>query len=219
MPQLILAIDAAQRRASVTLVDGARVRAARNGAPATGLADTLAVWVDECLHDAGVTAPALDAIAVTIGPGSFTGLRAAIALAQGIGLAANVPVHGITMSEAFSAALPALHRDLWIALSARRGRVFIERDGIAAGFDETDPPEPARPVALAGDRAGDIAARLASRGFDVQLTDARSCTGPAIAMALRHRIATGLPDRPAMPRYVDPPEAKRPAAGLRPAPR
>lgn len=214
-----MAIDAAQARASVALVDGVAVVALRDGAPASGLAELLAVWVRDCLAEAGWDAGSLDAIAVTVGPGSFTGLRASIALAQGIGLAAGVTVHGIALGEAFGAALPMLGRPLWVALTARRGRVFLERDGVAAGFDEADLPIPDRPVALAGAQAGAVAARLAARGADVMLTDARYCSGAAMATALRLRVAAGLAVRPAMPLYVDPPEAKLPAGGLRPAPR
>ncbi|MCF3947872.1 MULTISPECIES: tRNA (adenosine(37)-N6)-threonylcarbamoyltransferase complex dimerization subunit type 1 TsaB [Acidiphilium] len=217
-PGRILAIDAAQRRASVTLMEGDHVRALRAGVLKTGLADTLAVWVDDCLAEAGIAASALDAIAVTVGPGSFTGLRAAIALAQGLGVAAGVPVHGISMSEAFGAAFPTLHRPLWIAIAARRGRLFLVRDGRAAAFDDADIPVPDGPVALAGDRAGETAAMLAARGHDVMLTDARFCSGAAIASALRHLVAGGDAPRPAAPLYVDPPEAKLPEAGLRPPP-
>jgi tRNA threonylcarbamoyl adenosine modification protein YeaZ len=218
MPLRILAIDAAQRHASVTLVVDGVALAVRASAPDTGLAEMLAVWVGECLGEGGVVPGALDAIGVTIGPGSFTGLRASIALAQGLGLAADVPVHGISMGEAFGAALPLLQRPLWVALTARRGRVFLERDGVATGFDDADLPQPAGPIALAGEQAGGVAARLAARGNDVMLTDARYCSGTAIAAALRRRVAAGLPMRPAMPLYVDPPEAKLPAGGLRPAP-
>ncbi|HEX7390922.1 MAG TPA: tRNA (adenosine(37)-N6)-threonylcarbamoyltransferase complex dimerization subunit type 1 TsaB, partial [Acidiphilium sp.] len=146
------------------------------------------------------------------------GLRAAIALAQGLGLAADVPVHGISLGEAFGAAFPALHRPLWIAVPARRGRLFLERDGHAEAFGDADIPAPDGPVALAGGRAGEVAAVLAARGHDVMLTDARTCPGVAIALAARQRVAAGLPVRDAVPLYVDPPEAKRPQAGLRPPP-
>lgn len=218
-PDRILAIDAALRRASVTLVEADRVRAARVGAPRTGLADTLAVWVADCLAEAGIPAAALDAIGVTVGPGSFTGLRAALALARGLGFAAAVPVHGISMSEAFGAPFPTLHRPLWVALTARRGRLFLDRDGHVEAFDDADIPVPDRPIALAGDKAAEVAALLAARGHDVLLTDARFCSGVAIAAALRRRAANGQAPRPAAPLYVDPPEARLPEAGLRPPPR
>lgn len=218
MPHRILVIDAAQRQARVALVEGSVVRAERVGSPDTGLADLLAVWAQECLTEADIAPADCDAIGVTIGPGSFTGLRAAIALAQGIGLAAGVPVHGISMSEAFGAALPSLHRPLWVALTARRGRVFLERNGIAAGFDDADLPSPAEPIALAGEQAGPVAARLAARGANVMLTNARFCSALALATALRTRLSAGEPSRAAAPLYVDPPEARLPAAGLRPAP-
>lgn len=217
-PSRILVIDAALRRAGVAVIDGDDLRAARTGTPESGLADLLAVWVDECLAEAGLRAIELDAIAVTIGPGSFTGLRAALALAQGIGSAAGVPVHGVAMGDAFAAVLPGLRRPLWIATTARRGRVFLERGGIVAGFDDDAVPAPDEPVALAGDKAGAVAATLAARGYDVMLTDARYCPVVAIAAALRLRQQAGLPPRPAVPAYVDPPEAKLPAGGLRPPP-
>lgn len=215
----LLVIDAAQPRAGVFVIEGVHVAASRSAAEETGLADRLAMWVDECLNEAHLPAASLDAIGVIVGPGSFTGLRASIALARGIGLAAEIPVHGLSMSEAFGAAFPALRRPLWIAIAARRGRVFLERDGIAAAFDEDDIPHPAQPIALAGDRAGLVAATLAARGVDVMLTDARFCSGLAMATAVRNQIEAGAPLPAAVPLYVDPPAARLPASGLRPTPR
>ena len=59
-------------------------------------------------------------IGVTIGPGSFTGIRAGLALAHGIGLAAGVPVIGVTVGEAIARALPDLGaRTLWTAAPSR----------------------------------------------------------------------------------------------------
>ena len=215
----LLVLDAALRRAHVGVIAGEQVLAAREGAPETGLADLLPVWAADCLAESGVAASGLDGIAVTIGPGSFTGLRASLALAQGIGLAADIPVHGVTVGEAMAAMLPGSARPLWVVTTARRGRLFLERDGVAAAFDDADLPAPDGPVALAGDRAADAAARLAARGHDVLLTDLRGCAIGGIAAALRQRLAAGLEPRPAHPLYVDPPEARLPAGGLRPPPR
>ena len=215
----LLVLDAALKRAHVGVIAGEQVLAAREGAPETGLADLLPVWAADCLAEAGQPAAGLDGVAVTIGPGSFTGLRASLALAQGISLAAGIPVHGVTVGEAMAAMLPDLARKLWVVTAARRGRVFLERDGVAAAFDDADLPSPDGPVALAGDRAAEAAARLAARGHDVLLTGLRACAIGGIATALRRRLAAGLAPRPAQPLYVDPPEARLPAGGLRPPPR
>ncbi len=215
----LLVLDAALKSARAGVIAGDRVLAAREGAPETGLADLLPLWAADCLAESGLAAAALDGIAVTIGPGSFTGLRASLALAQGIGVAAGVPVHGVTVGEAMAAILPGLGRPLWVVTTARRGRLFLERNGAASAVDEPDLPAPEGPIAIAGDRAADIAARLAAAGIDAVPTGIETCTIAGIAAALRQRLAAGLPPRAAAPLYVDPPEARLPAAGLRPPPR
>ena len=75
----------------------------------------LAELVADVLAEAGWSPASLDLIAVTVGPGSFTGIRAGLALAHGIGLAAAVPVIGVTTGEALAHAVsPVLAgRALW----------------------------------------------------------------------------------------------------------
>jgi tRNA threonylcarbamoyladenosine biosynthesis protein TsaB len=63
-------------------------------------------WAEELLADAGIKRSQLDAIAVSRGPGAFTGVRLAIALAQGIALALHKPVVAISTLQAIAAALP-----------------------------------------------------------------------------------------------------------------
>jgi tRNA threonylcarbamoyl adenosine modification protein YeaZ len=165
------------------------------------------------------TASQLDLIAVTVGPGSFTGLRAGLALAHGIALAAGVPVVGVSVGEALAEAFPRLgRRTLWSAIDSRRGRIFLERDGVVVAMALEDLPRPDGPVAVAGDAAIAVAARLAARDVDVMLTDARLPLARHIARVGERRLAGDLPPRAAQPIYVDPPEARLPAAGLRPAP-
>ena len=71
---------------------------------------------------------ALDRIAVTIGPGSFTGLRVGISAARGIGLAANKPVVGVTTLSAYSALIVAASNDAPIvaAIDARHDNVYFQ---------------------------------------------------------------------------------------------
>lgn len=202
----ILALDAALAGCSAGLVDGDVVRAERTDA--SGQAAALPAMARDVL----AAAPGLDLslVAVTIGPGSFTGLRAALALAHGIGLARTVEVRGVTVGEAIAAVAP-VDRPLWVATDTKRGRVFLERDGEIHSWALDALPDPAGPVAVAGDAAIAVASRLAARGADVRLLDARRPCTLGIARAARQGT------RPAQPLYVDPPEA-RPGPAGRPAP-
>jgi tRNA threonylcarbamoyl adenosine modification protein YeaZ len=173
----------------------------------------------DVLTEAGLVAGSLDLVAVTVGPGSFTGIRAGVALAHGIALAAGVPVVGVTVGEALADSLPHLgERDLWVAIDSRRGRIFLERDGAVIATPLDDLPLPRGKVAVAGDAAPTVAAWLAARDADVMLTDARLPLARHIAVAAATRFQGGLPPLPPQPLYVDPPEARPPAAGLRPPP-
>ncbi len=210
----ILALDAALARCSVALVSDGLVLASRVAASGRGQSAVLAPMVAEVLH--GET---FDAVAVTVGPGSFTGLRTALALAHGLATSGK-PVVAVTVAEALAEAAGALDgRALWTAIDSRRGRIFLDIAGQVRPVQLDELPQPEGPVAVAGDAAGEVAARLASRGQDVLLTDARLPHAIHVAAAAARRLAGELPPLAAAPLYVDPPEAKLPAGGLRPAPR
>ncbi len=194
--------------------DGAAVcRRLVEGRP--GLIETLPPLLQTCLAGAALR---VDAVAVTIGPGSFTGLRTAISLAQGYAAASGIPLFGVTVDEAFAVAFPVLHRPLWVAIRARKDRIFLIRGGVAEAFADTNIPRTRSKVAVAGDAANDVAARLAAAGGDVILTNARMIDPVWVARAAMARREAGLPPRDAQPVYVDPPEARLPAGGLRPEP-
>lgn len=184
-----------------------------------GQATLLPLMVAELFSESSIQPDALDLVAVTVGPGSFTGIRAALALAYGIGLGAGVSVVGVSVGEALAEALPHLgNRELWAAIDSRRGRVFLERSGLRIEACPRDSlPVPGGSVAIAGDAAIDTAARLAARDVEVMLTDARFPQARHVAVAARKRHAGELPPLAAQPLYVDPPEARLPAAH-RPAP-
>jgi tRNA threonylcarbamoyl adenosine modification protein YeaZ len=215
----VLALDAALARCSAAVVVDQQPVAVRQQDAARGHAALLPVMADAVLEASGVRAATLDLIAVTVGPGSFTGIRAGLALAHGIGSATGIPVVGVSVGEALSDSLPLLGaRTLWSVIDSRRGRVFIEcgDEVIAASLD--DLPFPSGRIAIAGDAAPAVAAALAARDADVMLTDARFPMGRHIAVVGQQRFAGQRPPRPALPLYVDPPEARLPAGGLRPAP-
>jgi tRNA threonylcarbamoyl adenosine modification protein YeaZ len=215
----ILVLDSALARCSAAVIEAEHVLAIRQQDGDRGQAALLPVMVQAVLADAAVSASSLALVAVTVGPGSFTGIRAGLALAHGIALAAGIPAIGVTVGEALADSLPALGgRMLWTAIDSRRGRVFLEQpDGVqAAALDAL--PRPTGPVALAGDAAAAVASRLAARGADVMLTDARLPQPRHIGMVALARHHGRLPARQAQPLYVDAPEARLPAGGLRPPP-
>lgn len=207
----IVAIDGSGPRAGIAVLDAAgETRARRVLAGRPGLIETLPVALRDCLDEAKLEP---GAVAVTIGPGSFTGLRTAIALARGFAAAAGLPLLAVTVAEAFAQAFPTMHRPLWVALRARRGRIFLLRDGEAVAFADADIPRTRVAVAVAGDAANDVVARLAAAGDDVLLTNARGLDPVWVARAAQGRLAAGVPAREALPLYVDPPEARLPGGG------
>nr|WP_156643383.1 tRNA (adenosine(37)-N6)-threonylcarbamoyltransferase complex dimerization subunit type 1 TsaB [Lysobacter gilvus] len=80
-------------------------------------------WADEMLAQAGVARTSLDAIAVGRGPGAFTGVRLAIALAQGVALALDRPI--VPVSTLAALALQARAPRVLAAIDARMGEVYV----------------------------------------------------------------------------------------------
>lgn len=206
---LVLTLDAALPGCSAGVVRGGVVLAERLSDAPRGQPGALPAMAQAVLAEAGIRAGALSAIAVTVGPGSFTGLRAALSLAHGIAVAAGVPVLGVTVGEAMHD--PADPRLQWAAIDTRRSRVFLDCNGAIQSAALDSLPAPTGPLTIAGDAAPEVAARLHARGFDVALHAARLPTPAGIAAAAQRRAAAGLPPRPAQPLYVDPPEARPPA--------
>jgi tRNA threonylcarbamoyladenosine biosynthesis protein TsaB len=102
---LILAIDTALDACAVALLDAeaGALRAQEVQAMARGHAEALMPMIERVMKAADVPFTALDRIAVTVGPGSFTGLRVGISAARGLGLAADKPVVGVSTLSAFAA--------------------------------------------------------------------------------------------------------------------
>lgn len=131
----ILAIDAVHGGLSLGLFDGPDFEplAEKRIEAKAGAADAIVPEIDALMRGAGCAFSQLNRIAVTSGPGSYTGLRAGIAAAQGIGLGCGKPVIGVSALTAFAA--PFLRQEgeenriLIAAIDARHGAVFTQ------GFD------------------------------------------------------------------------------------
>jgi tRNA threonylcarbamoyladenosine biosynthesis protein TsaB len=212
----VLVLDSALARCTAAVVEDDVVTAVRTEVRKQGHEAVLPTMARDVLGEAR---RAIDLVAVTVGPGSFTGIRAALALAHGIGLALAVPVVGVTVGEAIADALPQVGEcALWVVTESRRGHIFLERNAGVVSLAEAAVPMPDGKIALAGAAAISVAARLAARGANIMLTDARFPLPRHIAAVAARRHAGDTRILAARPLYVDPPEAKPPAGGLRPPP-
>ena len=153
---IVLAIDTAGTGCSAALYDSNReiVLGAAGANIGRGHAERLMEFVDGALEAAGLDLPAIDRIAVTIGPGSFTGIRVGVAAARGLALALGVPAVGVSTLSALAAGRSG---PLLVAMDAKRDEVYWQ--AFTADGSEATPPaiatvEEARAIAQAHD--GDI---------------------------------------------------------------
>ena len=99
----VLALDTALGACSVALLDEGKIRARRYQDLTRGHAEVLMGLVSEVEEEAGLRALECDRLGVTIGPGTFTGLRVGLAAARGLALATGLPLVGITTLQAIAA--------------------------------------------------------------------------------------------------------------------
>jgi tRNA threonylcarbamoyladenosine biosynthesis protein TsaB len=189
---------------------------------ATGHAERLVPMIGEAMGAAGIAFEELDRIAVTVGPGTFTGTRIGIAAARGLALATDVPVVGVSslavMAEvagrSVGAGLPG--EALGVAVDARRGEVYVQLFG-AGGHDQRTPPlvltvedaaalDGTAPLLLVGSGAAAVAAAAQANGraaraeLDALLPDARALAAIVSGMAPTDAVVSPL--------YLRPPDAK-----------
>jgi tRNA threonylcarbamoyl adenosine modification protein YeaZ len=113
---LILAFDTATDVAASALVDDGEVLGERTSRAVTLLED-----VDALLRQAGTQTRDIDALAVGIGPGSFTGVRIGLATARGLALALGIPVAGVSTLDALEAGAPGALP----VIDAKRREIFV----------------------------------------------------------------------------------------------
>jgi tRNA threonylcarbamoyladenosine biosynthesis protein TsaB len=236
----ILAIDSAGGAASAGVWRAGEVLAEESALMTQGHAEALVPMIERVMTKAGLSYDALDRVAVTVGPGSFTGVRVGIATARGLGLAANIPVIGVTTCEVLAAmaretlgshagshAGPRPAPDvgpptILVAINSKRGDVFaqlFDAAGRALGAIEVvgldrlnDFCAAAAPIVV-----GDAAAQ-ATMALGPRATATRTPVHPAPAMLARLAAARVPDPRGPLPVYGRAPEVTLRADGgvLRP---
>jgi len=127
---IILAIDTALDACSAAVLDTAAgtTIAIESQAMQRGHAEALMPLIARVMKDSGIAFTALDRIAVTTGPGSFTGLRVGLSAARGIALAAEKPIVGLTTLAAYAAPVVADNGEhpILSAIDARHDHVYFQ---------------------------------------------------------------------------------------------
>ncbi|HYG89024.1 MAG TPA: tRNA (adenosine(37)-N6)-threonylcarbamoyltransferase complex dimerization subunit type 1 TsaB [Azospirillum sp.] len=216
----VLGLDTATSGCSAALWDDGRITARRVAPMARGQAEALVPMAEAVLADAGVGFADLDRIAVTVGPGAFTGLRIALAAARGFALAHALPVIGLTTFEALAHALPEVERGrrtVLVAVDSRRAEPFLQLfDADLAPRGEPALLEPAAvpawlppgPLLVAGDGAALLRPVLEGR-TDVAFAAGSGLPDAAVVASLGAQRTQGLPPQPL---YLRAPDVTMPKA-------
>ena len=209
----LLAVDTALGACSVAVLDGETVLAHRFVEMTRGHAEALAPMVDETMRQSGLAFAALDRLAVTTGPGTFTGQRVGLAFMRGLRIGLKKPLIGVTTLEAMAAATGA---DRAAAIhDAKRDEAYLllwEKHATVLAptvmpFDEAVARIRAfGSCALCGTGANAAGDAL---GEEFALTDIRQ---PDALWVARLAMTRAVPDQPPAPLYLRAPDAKLPAS-------
>ncbi len=208
----ILAIDTCLEACAVAVCDGDRPLAALSEPMSRGHQERLAPMVAEAMARAGRGFDQLSRIAVTVGPGSFTGLRVGLAFAKGVALATSAPCVGVGVLEALAAG-EADAGFVAAVIDARRGQLYLQVfiDGRPAMAPDALEPEIAAarlaelwtgaPATLIGSGAGRLDGVLPGARLVV-----RAAPDPLVVARLG--LAARAPFPPPRPLYLRAPDAR-----------
>jgi tRNA threonylcarbamoyladenosine biosynthesis protein TsaB len=150
----LLALETSAETASVALLTGGETVFREGGTPGTHARFVLP-WIGELLAETGLALGRLDGIAFSVGPGSFTGLRLAVSVAQGLAIGAGLPVVAVPTLEAL--ALAAGDGFRFCCVDARMSEVYSATYEVAGEDVRACSPvnvgAPAQLAGPAGDRA------------------------------------------------------------------
>ncbi len=219
---ILLAFDTATTGCSAAIWRDGAIVTRRGARMERGQSEALVPMIRETMTAAAMEFDALDAVAVTIGPGAFTGLRIGLATARGIALAAGIPCLGVTTLETIAGATSESERSgrtILVVLDAKRRDVYAQAfDAAGRPVSEPTAVDPARlvervpqgDILLAGDAAAIVEPLLTAAGRDVRVSASSIPDCAAIAGIAAARWRPG--DRPPAPRplYLRAPDVTLP---------
>jgi tRNA threonylcarbamoyl adenosine modification protein YeaZ len=216
---LLLALDTATPAVTVALYDGSAAVAEVSTVDARRHGELLSAFVDEALRKAGAGFADLTAIAVGIGPGPYTGLRAGVVTARVLGSVLAIRTDGICSLDVIAAQAVSVGSDgadFLVVTDARRREVYWARYG--PGGERVEGPLVSRPADLpaglpAAGEAGLLPAELGSR-----VLQPRYPSAAVLAKLAAERLLAGLPPELAEPLYLRRPDAREPGRPKRVTP-
>jgi tRNA threonylcarbamoyladenosine biosynthesis protein TsaB len=216
---LILAIDTALDACAAGVLDteAGKLIAQESLGMKRGHAEALMPLIARVMKESGVAFASLDRVAVTTGPGSFTGLRVGLSAARGIALAANKPVVGLTTLTAYAAPVVSqnLEQPVISAIDARHDQVYfqvVSGNGGSLVRPRVAPIEEALDAArfgaphLVGNAAQILADRWPAQAPPPFKVDAQAA--PEITWVAWLGAAVSPNTAPARPYYLRVPDAK-----------
>ena len=219
----ILALESATLAGGAALLDGDRLVGETTVSIALTHSERMMVVVDRLLTDCGWSAKELEGLAVSVGPGSFTGLRVGIATVKGLALALGLPVAPVPTLDALAATLPFADAPVCPLLDARKGEVYCSlyrwREGemtrewdYLALSPEAVAARLVVPVIVLGDGVPACRPYLARLGAGVrEAPPARRLPSPATVAQLGHAMLAaglGIAAEAVTPFYLRPSEAE-----------
>jgi tRNA threonylcarbamoyladenosine biosynthesis protein TsaB len=124
LPVRILAVDTTTSRGSLAVVTEEGVAAESRSTSPQGHSSWVLAALDDALESLGMAASDLDGFAVTVGPGSFTGLRVGMSSVQGLALAAGKPCVGVASLDLLGRAAAGGAPTVVALVDAQRGEIF-----------------------------------------------------------------------------------------------
>ena len=129
----LLALDTSGPLCATALADceTGQILACQRPAIERGHAEVLLIQIQEMMRDAQIAFDDISCLAITLGPGSFAGLRVAMSAAKGFAVAHNIPLVGINNFDVYRAQLSMqigskLASEAFLALDGRRGEIFYQ---------------------------------------------------------------------------------------------
>jgi tRNA threonylcarbamoyladenosine biosynthesis protein TsaB len=140
---ILLALDTSEKSQGLALARDGKILTERQIHQPSSHAEELLTHLQDLLRDCALGFDQVDALALTIGPGSFTGLRIAVSTVKGLALARNLPI--IPVGTLLALAAPYLGDYPWVApcLDARMGQVYgaiYRRAGVSGNREELQGP-------------------------------------------------------------------------------